>query len=128
MLYSATANEIRSYGDCVLDLNFKTPQNCSWNFTKTNLNFSIVGLNFLNAHKLTIDIHNRCLVDKENDVIISLSPASVPPPKLCCIVHEQSEFHQILAKYPISFSLPIDLNEPIIGLNTHFRPTELKNS
>ena len=84
----------------MLDVNFKTPQNYSWNFTKTDLNFSIIGLDFLNAHKLTVDVHNRCLIDKENDLIIPLSPASVQPPKLCCIVPELSEFHQILAKYP----------------------------
>ena len=100
VLYSATANEIRTCGDCVLDVNFKTPQNYSWNFTKTDLNFSIIGLDFLNAHKLTVDVHNRCLIDKENDLTIPLSPASVQPPKLCCIVPELSAFHQILAKYP----------------------------
>ena len=100
VLYSATANEIRTYGECVLNVNFNTPQNYSWNFTKIDLNFSIIGLNFHNTHKLTIDVYNCCLVDKENDLTIPLSPASVHSPKLCCIVSELSEFHQIQAKHP----------------------------
>ena len=57
----------------MLDVNFKTPQNYSWNFTKTDLNFSIIGLDFLNAHKLTVDVRNGCLIDKENDLTIPLS-------------------------------------------------------
>ena len=82
MFYSATANEIRTYGDCMLDVNFNTPQDYFWNFTKADLDFSIIGLDFLNAHKLTVDIYNRCLVDKENNLIIPLRAASVHPPKL----------------------------------------------
>ena len=84
----------------MLDVNFNTPQDYSRNFRKTDLDFSIIGLDFLNAHKLTVDIYNRCLVDKENNLIIPLRAASVHPPKLCCIVPELSEYHQILAKYP----------------------------
>ena len=69
VLYSATANQVRTYGDCVLDVNFNTPKNYSWSFTKTDLNFSIIGLDFLNAHKLTVDVYNLYLVDKGNDLI-----------------------------------------------------------
>ena len=84
----------------MLDVNFNTPQDYSGNFTETDLDFSIIGLEFLDAHKLTVDIYNRCLVDKENNLIIPLRPASVHLRKLCCIVSKLSKFHQILAKYP----------------------------
>ena len=66
----------------------------------TNLNFSVIGIDFLTAYKLTVDPFNFCLVDKINNRIIPLKPAFTNPLQLCCILPEQSEFHRIFAKYP----------------------------
>ena len=66
----------------------------------TNLNFSVIGIDFLATYKLTVDPFNFCLVDKISSRIIPLKPAFTYPPKLCCILPEQTEFHRIFAKYP----------------------------
>ena len=100
VLYSATANEILTFGESFLSVNFNTPHNYEWKFTKTDLNFSIIGLDFLIAHNLVVDPFNRCLIDKGNGITIPLKPARITPPKLCCVLPEKSEFHSILAKYP----------------------------
>jgi len=125
VLYSATANEIHTFGECELDVNFNTSQNYSWNFTKTDLDFSIIGLDFLSAHKLTVDSYNRCLVDKVNNSIIPLRAISANSPKLCCILPEQSEFHQILANYPNILNPPHRFERTDHGIE-HAIPTNGK--
>ena len=100
-MYSATSNEIRTYGEQVLDVNFGAEKNYPWCFTKTDLNFCIIGIDFLTAYQLTVDSFNRCLIDQNQNLVIPLSPVySATPPKICCVCPEKSEFHKILSKYP----------------------------
>jgi len=55
VLYSATANEITTYGDQVLDVDLGGPAKYSWTFIKTDLNFSVIEFDFLTAYELTVD-------------------------------------------------------------------------
>ena len=100
VLYSATANEIQTYGEKVLDINFGSDCNYTWCFTKTDLRFSVIGIDFLTAHKLIVDSYNRCLIDKNRNCVIPLFPAHSVPPKICCILPQKSEFHRVLSRYP----------------------------
>ena len=81
VLYSATANEIQTYGEKVLDISFGSDCNYTWCFTKTDLKFSVIGIDFLTAHKLIVDSYNRCLIDKNRNCVISLFPAHSIPSK-----------------------------------------------
>ena len=106
-MYSATSNEIRTYGEQVLDVNFGAEKNYPWCFTKTDLNFCIIGIDFLTAYQLTVDSFNRCLIDQNQNLVIPLSPVySATQPKICCVCPEKSEFHKILSKYPNILSPP----------------------
>jgi len=92
VLYSATENEIKTYGDKVLDIDLGGPAKYSRTFTKTDLNFSVIGVDFLMAYKLTVNPFNRCLIDKANDIRIPLQPASAILPRLSCILPELANF------------------------------------
>ena len=100
VLYSTTSNEIHTFGDKNLNVKFNASGEYPRKFTVTNLNFSVIGIDFLTAYKLTVDPFNFCLVGKINNRVIPLKPAFTNPPQLCCILPEQSEFHRIFAKYP----------------------------
>ena len=73
VLYSVTSNVIETYGKQTLKIiNFNSFVNYTWDFIKTDLNFSIIGLDFLNFYKLTIDTNKGCLIDTHNSVVIKL--------------------------------------------------------
>ena len=100
VLYSATSNIIQTYGKQTLKINFNSSVDYTWDFIKTDLNFSIIGLDFLNFYKLTVDTYKRCLIDTRNNVVINLNPCYCEPPSVTCVLPKQSQFHDILAKYP----------------------------
>ena len=47
VLYSVTSNVIQMYGKQSLKINLNSPVDYTWDFIKTDLNFSIIGLDFL---------------------------------------------------------------------------------
>ena len=100
VLYSATSNVIQTFGTKTLKVNFDTVVDYEWSFVKTDLNFSIIGLDFLNFYQLIVDINNRRLIDTKNDFVINLEPCYGKPPKISCVMPKQSKFHDILSKYP----------------------------
>ena len=74
VLYSATSNVIQTYGKQTLKSNFNSSPVYTWDFIKSDLNFSIIGLDFWNFYKLMVDANKRCLLDTHNNVIINLNP------------------------------------------------------
>ena len=100
VLYFATSNVIQTYGKQTLKINFNSSVDYTWGFIKTDLNFSIIGLDFLNFYKLTVDTYKRCLIDIRNNVVINLNPCYCKLPSVTCVLPKQSQFHDILAKYP----------------------------
>ena len=44
ILYSATSNEIHTFGDKNLNVKFNASGEYPWKFTVTNLNFSVIGI------------------------------------------------------------------------------------
>ena len=84
----------------VVNVNFGAEKNYPLCFTKADLNFCIIGIDFLTAYQLTVDSFNRCLINQNQNLAIPLSPVySATPPKICCVCPEKSEFHKTLSKY-----------------------------
>ena len=85
----------------MLDVNFGAEKNYPWCFTAADLNFCIIGIDFLTACQLTVDSFNCCLIDQNQNLVIPLSPVYfATPPKICWLCPEKSEFHKILSDYP----------------------------
>ena len=92
VLYSATSNVIQTYGKQTLKINFNSSIDYTWDFIKTDLNFSIIGLDFLNFYWLTVDTNKRCLIDTCNNVVINLNSCYCKPPSVTCVLPKQSKF------------------------------------
>ena len=71
-----------------LKTNFNSFVDNTWDFVKTDLNFSIIGLDF----KLTVDTNKRCLIDTRNYVVINLNSCYCRPTSLTCVLPKQSQF------------------------------------
>ena len=54
----------------------------------------------MNFYKLTVDTYKRFLIDIRNNVAINLNLCYCKPPSVICVLPKQSQFHDILAKYP----------------------------
>ena len=54
----------------------------------------------MNFYTLTVDTNKRCLIDIRNNVVINLNPCYCKPPSVTCVLPKQSQFQDILAKYP----------------------------
>ena len=99
VLNSATSNEIHTFGDKNLNVKFNASGEYPWKFTVTNLNFSVIGIDFLTAYKLTVDPSNFCLVDKINNRIKQLNLKQlnrifIPEKRLLVRMFVYSSHHQ----------------------------------
>ena len=65
-----------------LNVKFNAFGKYPWKFTVASFNFSVIGIDFLSAYKLTVDPFNFCLVDKINNRFIPLKPAFTNPPPI----------------------------------------------
>ena len=124
VLYSATSNVIQTYGKQTLKINSNFSVDYTWDFIKTDLNFSIIGLDILNFYKLTVDTNKRCLIDTRNNVVINLNPCYCKPPSVTCVLPKQSQFYDILAnvvtptsrfeRQPVNIQHAIVTNDEIV--------------
>ena len=85
VLYSATSYAIQTYGKQTLKINFNSSIGYTWDFIKTDLNFSIIELDFLNFYKVTVDTNKCCLIDTCNNVVINLNLCYCKPPSVTCV-------------------------------------------
>ena len=92
VLYSATSNVIQTYGKQTLKINLNSCVDYTWDFIKTDLTFSIIGLDFFNFHNLTVDTNKRCLIDTRNNVVIDLNACYCKPPSVTFVLPKQSRF------------------------------------
>ena len=87
VLYSATSNAIQTYCKQTLKINFHSFVEYTWDFIKTNLNFLIIiGLDFLNFYKLTVDTNKQCLINTRNNAVINLNPCYCKPPSVTYVL------------------------------------------
>ena len=98
VLYSAPSNVIQTFGKQTLKIN--SSLNYTWDFIKTDINFSIIGLDFFNFCKLTVDTNKCSLIDTHNNFFINLYPCYCKPPSVTCILSKQNKFQDIFKKYP----------------------------
>ena len=95
VLYSAKpfySNVIQTYGKQILKINFNSSFDYTWDFIKTDLNFLIIGLDFFNLCKLTVDTNKRCLIDTRNNVVINVYPCYGKLPNLSCVLPNKVNF------------------------------------
>lgn len=98
-LYAANGSEIKTYGTKTLTLDLKLRRPFSWTFVVCNVKQPILGVDFLNHHKLIVDISGRCLVDKITNLAVR---GTIVNHYISAISTLKSDhpIYDILTKYP----------------------------
>jgi predicted aspartyl protease len=63
-LSAANGSRIKTYGFLTLSLNFGLRRRFTWKFVVTNVSTPIIGIDFLAAHDLIVDVGNGRLIDR----------------------------------------------------------------
>ncbi|CAH8673085.1 unnamed protein product [Schistosoma rodhaini] len=69
-LRAANRSEIKTYGKKHLRLHFGPKSNFSWNFIIADVLVPIIGVDFLQSHKILVDVRNRKLVLADHSSVI----------------------------------------------------------
>ena len=62
-LLAANNTLIRTYGTKLIALNLGLHRSFKWVFIIADVQYPIIGINFLQCHKLLVDVHNKHLLD-----------------------------------------------------------------
>ncbi|CAH8466367.1 unnamed protein product [Schistosoma rodhaini] len=69
-LRAANRSEIKTYGKRHLEMHFGPKSNFSWNFIIADVLVPIIGVDFLQSHKILVDVRNRKLVLADDSSVI----------------------------------------------------------
>jgi predicted aspartyl protease len=109
-LYAANNSEIKTYGTVVLELALGLRRLYKWQFILCDVQQPIIGADFLKTHKLTVDLHNRKLLDSVTNLcsigsIVCFEQASVKS------IQDDNPYRDILEQYA-DITRPISFREP----------------
>lgn len=62
-LFTANNVPIHTYGEKLLVLNLQLRRQFKWKFCVADVNYAIIGADFLHYYNLTVDLRNQCLRD-----------------------------------------------------------------
>lgn len=74
MLYAANGTRINTYGEKDLTLNIGLRRSYTWTFVIADVKHAILGADFLEYHKILVDVHGRRLIDKVTELT---TPATI---------------------------------------------------
>lgn len=101
-LYSATGASISTFGERLLSVDFGWRQEpYQWTFVLADVEYGIIGADFLYNFALSVDIRNKCVLEGPTGVTIpgvSVSPHVPLAPSLFSV--EGSPFLNILREFP----------------------------
>ena len=79
-LQAANNTSVRTYGTKLIALNLGLRRSFKWVFIIADVQYPIIGINFLQCHKLLVDAHNKCLLDTVTHLQINILASSLQPP------------------------------------------------
>jgi len=98
-LSAANGSRIKTYGFLTLSLHFGLRRQYTWKFVVADVSTPIIGIDFLAAHDLIVDVGNGRLIDRLTSLSIYGSTTRNPLSSVK-IVSQISEFHDILHEFP----------------------------
>lgn len=109
-LYAANGTEIRTYGTKNLVLNLKLRRPYTWTFILADVKQPILGADFLNHHKLLVDINGRKIIDSVTSLnvigsIVDYQGATIKT------IDMTNPFSDLLLEYP-------DITKPVCYKDT----------
>lgn len=98
-LYAANGSEIRTYGVKTLDLDFKLRRPYRWSFVIAEVKQPILGADFLNHHKLLVDVYRKKLIDSVTN-LCSVGIVTLSKQSSIRTIDSNSDYSDILSKFP----------------------------
>jgi cleavage and polyadenylation specificity factor subunit 1 len=100
-LQAANNTSIRTYGTKHLTLNLGLRRAFKWTFIIAEVQYPILGIDFLQSHKLLVDVPNKRLLDTITRLKVSIITSSLQPPKLTFPPPSiPTQVQTLLSKYP----------------------------
>ena len=108
-LFAANNTCIATYGTIAVELNFSLRRSFKWRLVIADVSTPIIGIDFLSFYGLLVNARNKRLVDSTTNLstiayIRHLGSSENATVKTIGI---QSEYHQLLTKYPDFTRLPV---------------------
>ena len=100
-LRAANSTPIATYGKRSLTLNLGLRRSYQWIFILADVKYPILGADFLQAHKLLVDVHSRRLIDSLTHLNVNIitTHTNSPSPSHTCSGTPQ-EVAALLAQFP----------------------------
>lgn len=98
-LFSANDSKIKTFGELRLTLDLGLRRPITWNFCVADIPFAIIGADLLKQYKLTVNLHDRTLVDQVTSLSSNGKVTKTPTLKISCI-DRSSAFAHIFKEFP----------------------------
>ncbi|XP_028161135.1 uncharacterized protein LOC114353365 [Ostrinia furnacalis] len=98
-LYAANNTIIPTYGEKTLELDLGLRRPFRWKFIIAAVSKPIIGADFLEYHKILVDIAGRSLRDEVTNLSVKTKISNYPTPTIRSIDSSQ-KYHDILAEFP----------------------------
>jgi hypothetical protein len=120
-LYAANNTEIKTFGTVSIELNLGLRRAFRWTFIVCDVTQSILGADFLKAHKLVVDLYNRKLIDNVTNLQSIGSIVHCEQVNIKCI-RDDNRYRDILVQYP-DITKPASFKEPAKHSVKHYIET-----
>ena len=122
-LVAANGSTIRSFGIRSLHLQLQG-RKFHWSFVVADVRQSIIGADFLRAHALMVNLHQRCLVSSDDLSTIKGTSAPPAPPRASRVeVSQPSRFQRLLKDRPVLTTPSFRSEQPAHGVQLHIPTT-----
>ena len=101
-LFAANNTRIATYGTIAVELNFSLRRSFKWRLVIADVSTPIIGIDFLSFYGLLVDARNKRLVDSTTNLSTVAYVRHLESSEIATVktIGGQSEYHQLLAKYP----------------------------
>lgn len=99
-LFAANGSHISTYGERQISLDLGLRRNLKWPFTVANVQYPIIGADFLENFGLLIDLKNKRLIDTTTSLSQQGSSDGIKGPTAIYLIDPSHRYANILHQYP----------------------------
>ena len=106
----ANNSEIKTYGVVTIELNLGLRRSYKWSFIVCDVKQPIIGADFLKAHQLVVDLHNKRLIDGLTNLSREANVIKCSELSISSIQHD-NPYKELLEEYS-DITKPVSYREP----------------
>lgn len=98
-LFAANNVKINTFGEVRLTLDLGLRRQITWNFCVADIPFAIIGADLLKHYRLSVNLHDRTLVDEVTSLSAKGKVTQAPVISIS-LIDRSSSFSKVLAEFP----------------------------